>query len=170
MFPTSTWVFLSLSIDNALNTQYGFWYMYSSGDEDDKYASRVPSSGSFFSISPTTRIYWGGDTSNKICRCVTQYIRFYIDYAAKSEDEMRNLALMNPQSTLLFTILSELFSSSTDKLYYLHFQSSPTVNSNQTTAVEYFTNTTQGTLTSIKGILIFSFTFLILNSIRKIYG
>ena len=103
MFPTNVWVFLSLSIDNALNTQYGFRNVYNGGVETQKYASNVPSSGSLYSISPTTKIYWGGDTSNKICNCVTQYARFYIDYAASSQDEMKNLALMNPASTFLFS-------------------------------------------------------------------
>ena len=103
MFPTNVWVFLSLSIDNALNTQYGFRNVYNGGVETQKYASNVPSSGSLYSISPTTSIYWGGDTSNKICNCAIQYVRLYIDYAASSQDEMKNLALMNPASTLLFS-------------------------------------------------------------------
>ena len=107
MFPTNAWSFVSLSINNALNTQYGFRHNYNGGLEYEKYASRVPSSGSFYSLSPTTKIYWGGDINNKKCNCVTQYVRFYIDYAASSQAEMLNLALMNPQSKLLFSLLIE---------------------------------------------------------------
>ena len=101
MIYTGYWVFLSLAIDNTQNTQHGFWHVYYSGEESEIYASTVPASGSLYTISPTTNIYWGGDTSNKICNCDTQYVRFYIDYAASSQAAMLNLALMNPQSMLL---------------------------------------------------------------------
>lgn len=101
MLYTGFWVFLSLAIDNTQNTLYGFWHVYYSGVEYEKYSSTTPASGSLYSISPTTKIYWGGDTSNKFCLCDTQYVRFYIDYAASSQAEMLNLVLMNPQSKLL---------------------------------------------------------------------
>lgn len=99
MFYTGIWVFLSFAVDNALNTQYGYYRGYYGGTEYEKFATYSPWAGNLFSISPTTRVYWGGDSTNKICYCDTRYIRFYIDYAAHSQAEALNFALMNPEST-----------------------------------------------------------------------
>ena len=96
------WVFLSLAIDNSVNTLYGYRRRIVLGSEYGKYDSRVPGSGNLFTISPSTKIYWGGDTLGRDCNCEIQYVRFYIDYAANSEAQMLNLALMNPQSTFSY--------------------------------------------------------------------
>jgi len=105
-------VFISLAIDNSLNTQYGFQYGLW-GSAFQKFATSTPPSGSLYTISPSTSIYWGGDSANYICNCIIQYVRFYIDYAASSNDEMINLALMNPQSKF-FTLIE----NNSDNLHF----------------------------------------------------
>eukprot|EP00331_Platyophrya_macrostoma_P031937 CAMPEP_0176438462 /NCGR_PEP_ID=MMETSP0127-20121128/19299_1 /TAXON_ID=938130 /ORGANISM="Platyophrya macrostoma, Strain WH" /LENGTH=335 /DNA_ID=CAMNT_0017822419 /DNA_START=247 /DNA_END=1255 /DNA_ORIENTATION=+ len=137
MLPFNEWVFLSLAIDSTTNTQYGFRYDPSSSYTISSYFSSLNvNPATLYSITPATYVYWGGDTNSYICNCAIQYVRFYIDYAASSQDEMINLALMNPDS----------------RLYYLFFETNTNVNNNQTMIVNNFTNTTSGTSVSVNGL------------------
>ena len=99
MFPTGEWVFVSAAIDNTLNTEYGYRYNTNTGGSiEGQFASQIPSSGTVYTITPSTVVFWGGDSSGAYCNCVIQYVRVYIDYAANTQDQMLNLAIMNPLS------------------------------------------------------------------------
>ena len=64
----------------------------------DSFYLAKTNSGDIYSISPSTTIYWGATTRHGVCYCRAQYARFYIDYVPTSQDQMINLALMNPES------------------------------------------------------------------------
>jgi len=101
MFPINEWVFVCLVIDNSLGIQYGFRYDPSSSFTiSSHFASLNPAPSTLYTITPSTYIYWGGDTNSYYCNCAIQYVRFYIDYAASNQDEMINLAEMNPSSNI----------------------------------------------------------------------
>ena len=101
MFPTSKWVFICASVDVSANTQYGYRYYPSSGGTiAGLFNSLSPTTGSLYTITPSTTIFWGGDGSGADCNCLTQYVRVYIDYAPNAQDQMLNLALMYPLSKI----------------------------------------------------------------------
>ena len=102
MFPTSTWVFLSTSIDATTNTQYGYRYYPSSGGSIQGLFKSLTPSGALYTIAPSTTVYWGGGSSGVDCSCIIQYVRIYIDYAANAADQVLNLALMDPSSKIIY--------------------------------------------------------------------
>ena len=58
-----------------------------------------------YNLLPSTVVQWGGkDRKYNSCSCTMQYVRFYVNYAPNTEDQMINLALMNPQSKTLSII------------------------------------------------------------------
>ena len=64
-----------------------------------------------YSLHPSTVVQWGGaDRAYSYCDCTMQYVRFYVNYAPNTEDQMINLALMNPQSKSLSIITHILIS------------------------------------------------------------
>ena len=52
-----------------------------------------------YQLGPSSVFTWGGkDQTHLYCACTMQYVRFYVNYAPETQDQMVNLALMNPQS------------------------------------------------------------------------
>ena len=52
-----------------------------------------------YRLEPSSVLTWGGrDQAYIYCACTMQYVRFYVNYAPETQDQMVNLALMNPQS------------------------------------------------------------------------
>ena len=122
---------------NSLNWYYNVW---------------TPSTGNFYTINPNSLVYWGGDSANSICNCKLQYVRFYIGYAASTLGQMTNLALINPESKAQhMTNFVNFFFFPIGKLYLFQFVSDPMLNSNQTIAVSYLTDTATGVAAAVKG-------------------
>mgnify|MGYP000844790770 FL=1 len=56
-------------------------------------------------LEPNSLFTWGGkDQTGGYCACTMQYLRFFVNYAPETQDQMVNLALMNPQSNFNYEI------------------------------------------------------------------
>ena len=104
MFQSGLWVFLSFTRDEINGVMTYFTYNLNSGSPlSTTPAIANQSAIGAYSLLPSTVVQWGGaDRTYSYCDCTMQYVRFYVNYAPNTQDQMINLALMNPQSKSLF--------------------------------------------------------------------
>ena len=108
LFPANEWVFISIFIDNMQNTAYKFRYDIDDTSTPPNFESKSAVGGSFYSIDGSSTFYWGGDEPDTYdyCDCEMRYVRLYLNYVARSQDEMVNLAIMDPSSTRCTNLIS----------------------------------------------------------------
>jgi hypothetical protein len=105
MIPTGQWAFLALGTDSTSNTQYGFRYYPQSTTQLTLVFKTRTFPCSPYSISPSCTAFWGGDNLYVSPGQTLQYVRLYIDYVPTSQDEMINLAIMQPGGTYILNYL-----------------------------------------------------------------
>ena len=63
------------------------------------------SDNNYYALNSTYKVLWGKDGINSGCNCSMQYIRVYLDYAAQTEEQMINLAVMDRGSNTLLPFM-----------------------------------------------------------------
>ena len=81
-----------------------FTYKLQSGGTYDSIITIVNANApGTFQLQPSSVLTWGGmDQTYVYCDCTMRYVRFYVNYAPDTQDQMVNLALMNPKSNFNF--------------------------------------------------------------------
>ena len=111
MFQNDQWVFFSLSKDQKNGIITHFYYNLNAGSNTATIVIANISATGAYNFLPSTNFTWGGvDQTYKYCDCTMQYLRFYLNLALYTSDQMINLALMNPQSKNLLLYSRYLFS------------------------------------------------------------
>ena len=99
LFINARWVFLSIARDdlNGIQTALSYYVTTSSYTLNPTIATKNKIGAQ--RLSPATMISWGGkDRHYVFCDCRMQYVRFYVNYAPRTTEQMIGIALMNPQS------------------------------------------------------------------------
>jgi len=110
LYSPGQWIFTAGFIDRTTKLHHGIVYNLKSTHATTQIyylATPAPSSGQYYQLNRTSRMYWGGNhlNVNEYCRCDMSYVKFYIDYAANNQDQMINLATMtSPGSKLTLNI------------------------------------------------------------------
>ena len=88
-----------------------FTYKLQSGGTYDSIITIVNANApGTFQLQPSSVLTWGGmDQTYVYCDCTMRYVRFYVNYAPDTQDQMVNLALMNPKSNFNFEWASLTF-------------------------------------------------------------
>jgi hypothetical protein len=117
MFPTGQWVFLALGTDSTANMQYGFRYYPQSTTQLIAFFNTrtLPPS---YNITPSCTAFWGGDTLYTTSGQTLQYVRLYVDYVPTSQDEMINLAIMQPGGIYIFKLFKKYIGNLRKSLLY----------------------------------------------------
>ena len=146
------WVFIAVSIDASADIAYAFRYRLDANYGVTNYFTSKSAVGSYYSAYFTTKITWMGK-SGYTCSCKQQFVRFFADYAATTNDQMINLALLNSKSEKPLCFYLPAYFFCTGALYLFNFESDLKFNLNRTIPVRYYTNiTSEGSSTAVKGI------------------
>lgn len=102
--PTGQWVFVGTGVDSVAGIHYGFRYHLNNGQPPHQYFGTR--SASYYALDyPTTALNLGGITDpdypdGGIDRAYAylQYVRLYLDYTPKTEEEFIKVALMESAS------------------------------------------------------------------------
>jgi len=106
MFPTGQWVFLALGADSTANMLYGFRYYPQSTTQITAFFNTGTIPCQSYNVTPSCTAFWGGDNFNTSPGQTLQYVRLYLDYVPTSQDEMINLALMQPGGIFILNFLN----------------------------------------------------------------
>ena len=92
--------------DQVHGVQTYFTYTLQQGSYGSQPVIANASALGAYQLLPSSNITWGGaDQAYPYCNCKMQYVRFYVNYAPNTQDQMINLAVMDPTSnpySLLF--------------------------------------------------------------------
>ena len=146
-------MFLATAVNNGSTPQKqnGFRYTLTSTSTSTpiiSFANREPI-GSLNNLVITGTVFIGGDIfyPNNGVNYWMQGVRSYVNYFPNSEDDMINLAIMETGNTFHYSDRTLIFLSGfIGTLYIVHFSSLPSMKYNQTVFVNYYQETSQGTL------------------------
>ena len=68
------------------------------------YQKMAPESDNYYPLTSNETVFWGKDDFYPDCKCSMQYVRVYLDYSPRIEEQMITLALMDSDSNALLLL------------------------------------------------------------------